>query len=477
MNDQQGSPVSSSDLKKWGVFALFLVVLAVLVYFLALQPGGETEARRAIEEAEALNEQARAIAARTQTPQDLANVDLSSEALRKAKALLVEHDFGRAGEEALRSKNQSNKVIDRQSTGSDTRARVRFQDLRGEVSVKKRFTPEYAPAQPDLALDIGDAIRSGEGGSARLQFSSQMEVMLSNGASLTIPDLPVNQQDSIISEIFLESGTILVRVSDQERKSGVLNNNGKVTIFPGSELWVTQLENGGLFVRVGRGRAEVRNREGTANVLLDQQVTLPPDRAPGPPENLPAPPELISPDNFSSQEANQNGYASVTLSWRPTVGQYQVEVSDNPMFNGFVQQLNNYRRESINFPNIREGTYFWRVYSIDQGRTGIPSQARQFEVTGPQGEVAATAIDDRPPLLQVYRDKVLVQGYVAIIQGKVERGSSVSVEGETAFVDSESGEFRCTLNFPGRGIYTLNIIATDRSGNHAREELKVEIRD
>jgi hypothetical protein len=268
-----------------------------------------------------------------------------------------------------------------------------------------------------------------------------------------------------------------VRATDPERKSGILNATGKVVVYPGSEVWVSQLPDGGMSVRVARGRAEANNRDGSANILMNQRLMLSPNRPPGPPESLPGPPELVAPDNFSSLEANQNGFASVTLAWSPNSAAYQVEVSNNAMFNGLVERMDNVSRDTVNFPNMREGTYYWRVMGIDQGRIGLPSPSRQFEVTVPKGGSRTSIIDEEPPMLNVYRDKILVQGYVVIVQGRVERGSAVSVEGETAFVDSETGEFRCTLNFPGKGIYTLDIIATDRSGNHAREELKVEIRD
>ena len=472
---------SSSDLKKWGAFIGFLAIL-FLVLVIALKPGGEDDARALTAEAEARVREASTVVAQTQAPQDMANLDIAREALRKAKIFIVESDFSNATDEAKKAKLNAEKILDRRgsATGGELRARITIQDMVGNVQVKRRFNPAFQAVKPSDTMELADTIQVSAGGGARLIFSDRLEMVITGESELTFPDFQSASAQDGVRDISMESGFLHIKAPSTDNNTQVITRAGRVDIFPGGDVWVGYRPHvNTLDVRVTAGRVGISTDDGSRTLTRDQSIRLRPGSLPEQPIQLPSPPELFKPDNISKIDANQNGFAKVDLSWRETnAGRYRLEVSNDSMFANLIQEKPNLSRTNDSF-DLRIGVYYWRVSTIDaDSNMSVPSLVREFEVTGGNQEGANSMVDRTPPHLVIYRDsRTFVQGYVATIRGKTEPGAKVTVQDEIAFVSQQNNEFFCTLDFPGRGIYTVTVIAVDKAGNQQTEEIKIEVKD
>lgn len=475
MNDK-ASRLSMSDLKKWGFFIVFLLALFIVLFF-ALKPEGEEDALMLTNQADARYRQAKILADKSQTPQDLANVDLAFEHLKKAKSLLVESDFGNATEEARVSMVHSGKVISQRTAKKDVANRIRFVEVSGEINIRKRFSSSYIPADETTPLDLGDSVKTVGNGSCRMSFTNRIDMVLRPASEVNFPDFQGSNPSDPILDLLLEEGGLFVKSTEPGRKVSVRTQTGKVEIFSNSEAWISfASSNGSLEVRMGSGRAELKNKSGVVNISRNQKLVVMPGVPLDTAEDLPSPPDLTAPDNFQEIPANQNGFALVSLNWdRTSTSKYHIEISSNSLFNSLVNERNNYTRASFD-ADLREGKYFWRVSSVDAGGyKGLPSTVRQFEITGARGGAPTRHVDSKPP--EITLSKPLIQGYIVIIEGVTERDARVTVDGEKAILDEETGKFTCALNFPGKGIYAINVIAIDRAENRETKTIRVEIRD
>jgi len=475
MNDK-ASQLSISDLKKWGFFIVFLLALFI-VLFLALKPEGEEQAILLTNQADQEHRQAKILAEKSQTPQDLANVDLAFEHLKKAKSLLVESDYGNAGEEARVSMLHSAKVVSRGTPKKDLTARIRLLEVSGDINIRKRFSSSYIPVDVTMGLDLGDTVKTIGNGSCRMAFTNKIDMVLGPQSEINFPDFQGSAPTDPVLDLLLEEGSLHLKSTEPGRKTSVRTRTGKVELFPNSEVWISYASTNGAFeIKVSAGRAEITSGTSTADLAKDQKITFMPGSTPGSPENLPAPPDLLAPDNFTEFPANQNGFALVPLRWvKSSSGKYHIEISGNSLFNSLSGERKNYTRTSFE-TDLRQGIYYWRVSSIAPGGTkGLPSIARQFEITGTNASSSSRHIDNTPP--KIVLKKPLIQGYIVIIEGTTERDARVTVDGEKAILNDQTGKFTCALNFPGKGIYSINVIAIDLAENRETQTIRVEIRD
>ncbi len=472
--------LSNSDLKKWGLFFLFMVLLALVI--IILRPRGESKAREQMQVAKTLNREARVIAERTKAPQDLANLDISNEALTKAESLIIESDFSAALLEAEKSAHHARRILERSSNVDPAQSMIRFREISGEVLIKRRDKPDFEKANLTMPLELGDSLETSDMAGCVLGYSSRMETMLMPNSLVVLRELTQNDAPGgeSLPGFYLEEGTLNIRASElmDTGKAGIMTDTGRILVSANAEAWVTYTPlTGTLEVRVRFGKVEISAGSNVLTIGKNQGVAIQPGGNLGPPIALPSPPELSAPANFAKFEANQNGFTQVNLEWTPVpdADHYQVELSGNRMFTQSLRTRDDIPGNQTRFPDLSPGMYFWRVTSIGgQGIEGIPSLPRQFQI----GEISAQPslpVDATPPFLRISR--VTVQGYIVIIEGKSERDAQVTVQGESAILDDFTGNFTYTASLPGSGIYTINIVATDRAGNTAYKEKTVEIKD
>ncbi len=472
--------VSSSDMKKWGLFLLFPIAIFAVIYFAT--PGGESKARELIVQARAKHREANLTAAQTNTPQDRANADLSREALDRAESYLIESDYANVIFEAQKAINSANKVIRQRAPVVVLSGAVRFQEMTGAVTVKRRGGLDYEPASKKDGLDVGDAVRTAESAACRMTYVNNVETTLHPLSDLLFPDaLNRDAGGDGVFDFFLEEGGLTVKTSELQgrRRATVMTDAARLEIYPNTEARIdyTRLTKV-MAVWVAAGRVDVQVGAQLATVSKQERLAISPNQNLGQPQPTLSQPRLKGPENFAKFTANQNGFASVSLAWDGDASDgYAIELSAEPLFAKPLRVRENYPAGDISFADLTEGVYYWRVTcgDLDDPRS-LPSAWRLFEISG--GDTAAPeASADRGRMPRLNVTHVQVQGYIVIISGRSEPNAKVMVEGESAIVDEKNGQFSYAASMPGKGVYTLNVVAMNAIGNRVSVSVPIEIKD
>lgn len=469
---------SDFDIKKWGAFFLFLIILGGALMFL-LKPEGESHASDVINQARLLNRKARELALKTNIPQDMANVDVSTDALEKANALFIESEFTASVDEAQKAIRYAEKVISRGEGGPSFGAKIRFTEISGEVLVRKKGNPDFEAATSRMTLNFGDELRTSETASCKLTHKDGTETLLEPGSRLTFQeDLDHDASESGLA-LFLEEGTMgLKTTSTASSKLHVRTSYGKALVYHDTEMVARLLpDEDEMEVRVHVGRVDARSGVRSIVVHTNQRFAFSDQRFEGEAEDIPAAPVLKSPVRSSKFQVNQNGFAPIDLSWSLVEGadHYHLQVATDPLFVNLTEEKKRHAGTRVTFPDMQAGTYHWRVTAIDRLNVrGIPSTPSNFEIIASDNN-NGTLGGGQPPKLEI--TDVDVQGNVTIVRGATSRDASVKLNGEVALVDNETGKFHHVLKLSSYGRHRVNIVAESSTGTIAFKTLSVEIKD
>jgi len=465
---------SGFDAKKWGLFLLFIVLLAAVLLFF-LTPEGENQANEMLQRARLINRNAQNAAEKTADPQDLANLDLSRDSLERAETLYIESQYSATIEEARKSMHYSEKVISGDKAGSNFGARIRFDELIGEVLVKKKVNPAFERAVSETSLGLGDLVKTSAESGCRIVFSSGLQVILNADTHLTLSE-EERDGSNVRLILFLDSGKISLKTSESQTGS-VLTNAGRAVLYHGTDAAVSfDADVGTMAVAVRYGRTDARSDTKSAIVGANQKLSFSSGSFSGVPEKLPVAPQLLAPSDFAKFRANSNGFASVNLQWEtaPNARSYHVQLSTDSLFIRTVADLEDFRGTDQTFPALKPGVYYWRVASrSSNGVEGFASPEKSFEIVERDGQNVSS--DDNPPKLKIQRK--ITQGYIAIIIGTTDRDANVKINGEPAPVDKETGEFVFVLKLPGQGLHDVSVAAQSSTGGLAYENFTVLVKD
>jgi len=474
MSESQAG-LSSPTIRKWLIFLVFLVSLA-LIYFVFLRPGGESDARKVMQQARQAVTDARISAQSTREPADLANVDLAGEALDNAQKLLIESDYSAARAEAEKALRHANKVLQKETPVVSFKAKVRVDQTIGDVTLRKGETQALEIAKKGLPIEVSDTITTAAGSVCKLFFASGMDLVL-------MPETQIQLQENFsganqVTNIYLEKGLVQVRLIDvaDNIQLHVLTDQVKAVINPNCNTTIEyQPAQSTLTARVKKGRVDIEKGDQSTAVRNNQELVARNGQIPTLASDLPPSPELNSPDNFAEFFSNQNGFALVSLVWsrQEKAQNYRVQLSTNRFFTSMVRDRPFFPGTQMEFPDLTNGTYFWRVISMDANdHEGMPSGTRRFQVVEPKTRTDQP-VDGDPPHLRI--SKTQVQGYMYIIQGNSEKDATVWVNNEKAILDDYTGDFIFTASFPVVGVHEVSIVAMDRAGNRTFEKVFVEI--
>lgn len=474
MSDPQAG-LSSTTVRKWLFFIVFLASL-VLVYFIFLKPGGESEARDLLLQATKDVSNARLTAQKTKEPSDLANVDLANDALKSAQKYLIESDYSAAKTEAEKALKYASNVLEQSTPVASFKAAVRVDETLGDVTLRRNRTQALEIAKKGVPIETSDTITTALNSACKLFFASGMSAVL-------MPDTEIQLQEKFsgsvnITNIYLKKGELdisLVDVPDNVQLH-VLTDNGKAIVNPNCQVTIDFLASQSkLQARVQKGKVDLQSGNKSTPVRNNQELAIRGNQLPALAQELPPAPQLSSPDNFADFISNQNGFALISLTWdRVEKAQnYRVQVSSNQFFTSLVRDRPFFPGTSMAFPDLTNGTYYWRVISMGANdREGLPSQARSFQIIEPKVQ-QGKPVDGTPPHLKIA--KTQVQGYMYIIQGNSEKDATVWVNNEKAILDDYTGDFIFTASFPVAGVHEVSIVAMDRAGNRTFEKVFVEI--
>jgi len=469
---------ASFDIKKWSFFLLFLIVLIVGFYFM-LKPADQKRASQTIAEAEALTLQAREIAQTTNSPQDLANYDLAMDALEKARKLEIESELAAAISEAQKSATYARKVIRDTATANTVRTGNHITTIVGDVLV--RVKGQFRTADQQITLGPGMLVKTtAENSGCELSFDNGMVVIMRPGTDLAIEESLDAADDTYRLSLGLESGAIAIETAESGKaKVQVVAEPGQAIFYRSAagSVSIQGLREPTMGVRVLSGRVDVRS--GTRSLILGphQATSFTADLFNTQATELVQAPLLSAPPPFARFEANENGFASVALSWEKMTGaiSYHVEMSTDPLFVQIHEERYGVIDNRLELPALRPGLYHWRVTSTSADNiNGLPSDARQLEVVEEAGD-GEVPNEGKPPTLII--DSVLVQGYMALVQGRTDRDAKVTINDENAILNKEDGTFSHALPFAGRGTFKIVIVAESSSGVLEIAEKSIVIKD
>jgi len=471
----KGKNGSSSDLKKWLLFLLFPIAIFIVVY--VATPGGESKARELISQARIKHGEARMVANETKEPQDLANVDIAGDALERAESFLIEGDYSNVIIEATKAVEHAQKALNRRAPPAAIDGLARFQEFVGQVFAKPRGAFDYQAVAKRTGLEIGGAVRTEADSAGRVLYNNGLETTIHPLTDVGFPDAGIRDASEGIQDFFLEDGALSVKTTElQGRRPTVLTNTAQIEIFPNSEVYVHYARLTKVMdIRVGIGRVDVNMGAQSETLGSKQQLSVAANQSLGRPRPLAEAPALREPENFAKFTANLNGFASVQLSWDELPDMdYRVELSAEPLFAKPLRTRDGFPQNRLAFADLTPGVYHWRVTAVDGQNESLPSQARVFEVEAAAGVAASADADDYTPYLRVTH--VDVQGYIVIISGKAEPNADVMIEGEKAIIDRANGQFSYAASMPGKGVYTLSVVALNR-GSRKSISVPVEIKD
>lgn len=469
-----------SVLKKWALFLIIpvVVLLAVIIWS---RPSGQQEATSTLKTASREHMQAKLAYLKSRNPADMENLKQAEQFLNQATNHMTENEY----ELALQAANESisfSKKIARQKNvdASEVPGAIKFDELIGKVLVKPAGSQEYILATKNMLLSPGDRIQTGQHASCRLYFQDGLVTVIRPNSLVTIRDTVRSRQDpKAFVDLHLDTGKLTFKSAfNQANKATVGTKAGEAKAFDQSEVYVafSALETA-TDVSVYKGKALAKAGTFSQEVRMNQMITMRDDQSLGDLVDLPLPPNLIRPENFKKYEIEPGAELPILLGWESIeeTASYHVELSPNILFTEHNYENNRYFRNQIEFTNLTEGVYFWRVSSIDSKNVeGPPSDVFQFQI-GQELISNMVAVDNQPPKLEL--TDISVYGYTVLISGKTERSARVYVNGKLAILDSPTGKFNFAMNMPNAGVHLISVIAKDPAGNKTTEERSVLIEE
>ena len=467
-----------AHLKKWLIFLIIPVVVAIAV-ILWSRPSGQTDATEKLREASREHMQAKLAYLQSRNPQDMENLKQAEQFLNLASNHMTENEFQLALENAIESIKFSKKIAREPKVDAmNVPGAVKFDELIGKVLVKPAGSQEYIQATKNILLSPGDRIQTGQHASCRLYFQDGMVTVIRPNSLITIRDTVKGRQDPTgFVNLQLDTGKLTFKSAfQQNNKARVGTKAGEAKAFDESEVYVSfsALETS-TDVSVYQGKAIAKAGDISKEVRVNQMITMKDDQSLGDLVDLPLPPTLIRPDNFKKFELEPGDELPILLGWETpeSSSSYHVELSPNILFTEHNYENNRYFRNQIEFTNLTEGVYFWRVSCIDSKNIeGRPSDVFQFQI-GQELISKMVAVDTRPPQLKV--TDISVYGYTVLVSGKTERSAKVFVNGKLAILDGTTGAFNFAMNMPSAGVHQITIVAKDPAGNKSSEERSVLI--
>ncbi len=470
---KSGTPVGSDidwfvipieRIRQAGVVLVVVLVAAAAGYFLYSRSRRtpEDKARTEIKSASALFSQATSSSGVARPGSHLAQ---ARDALRSAEVSFSARRFEEAFRFAVESQSYSRRALG--GAGTEETGDASFISIEGDVSLQSAGRSVFEPARQRQALFDGDFVKTGRNGSAEIMFADGTLYTLRPGSLFEVhrPSLSeaAGSQVKIVSgaiNVFTAGSTSKIATdaatADVDRdsraaldvekgdKTEVTSYRGKTTVSTGRETVVLS------------GRERVSAAAGTGTISA--KVELPESPQP-----------LLPADNriYDLKTGDQ-----VDLRWSAVRGavRYRLQISRSRLFvpDAIEVDLDNRTETYARVKVSREGAYFWRVATLNkEGVSSDWSAVRRFKMLVEMPRIGANS---PPPPLTVSPPQQM--GNLFLIFGKTDPSATVTVNGETADVDSD-GSFRKTVTIDRDGYAMLIVKAADASGNETVKQIKV----
>ena len=452
-------------IRQWGIIILLLLVAGAIGYTLYARGrrSPQERAKTEIAEAQALLAKATKAAGSIRPGSNLAQ---ARDFLRDASESYGSNHFDEAFRLAVESESYSRRSLGGSASGEQGDASFIF--VEGEVTLQRAGRSTFEPARQRQPLFDGDFVKAGKTGSAEIMFYDGTLYTIRPG-SLFECRRPASSEVAG-SQIKMISGAVNVYTSGStstvatDAATAAIDKDSRVSVdvAPGDKTEVTSFR-GRTTVSTGKETVVLEGQERIAAAASDRTISAKVSLPDSPQPTLPA-------DNriYDLKTGDQ-----VELKWTKvaSAARYRLQISRSRLFvpDSTEVDLDDRVQTNARVKVSREGSYFWRVASIDP--SGTPSDwslVRRFKmVTEP---VVAGSGDANPPELSVFTPQQM--GNLFLIYGKTEPGAIVTVNAEPADVEPD-GSFKKTITVERDGAAMLTIKSVDASGNETVKRVRV----
>ena len=449
----------------WAAVVLAIALAAIYGYrqYVRSNPSAEERARVQVDTAADLLSKATKVVG---TVRPGSNVSRARGLLDDARGAMGEKRFEEASRLAVESQSYSRRVL--AGLGNDENGDASFIFVEGDVSVQRAGRSNFESARQRQPLFDGDFIKTGRNGSAEIMFTDGTLFTIRPGSLFEVRR--PSAADASGSEVKMVSGAVNVYTSGSP--STVATDDATASVDSDSRVSVDVARGEKTEVTTYRGKTTVSTGRDTV-VLEGRQKVVAASRTGSlsPAIALPEPPLPLLPAENRAFDLATGGQVELKWARVPEAARYRIQISRSRLFVPDANEVDLDDRTGLSarVKVSREGTYFWRLASINRDNQSSDwSAVRRFRVSAQP--VRADRGDTTPPELSVSTPQQM--GNLFLIFGKTEKAAIVTVNGDPADV-ADDGTFKKTITIERDGYAMLVIKAADASGNETIRRVRV----
>jgi hypothetical protein len=452
-------------IRQWGIIILVVLAAATLGYLLYSRNRRSPEERARVEIREAETLLARATKA-VGVVRPGSNVAQARDFLRDSRESFSGARYEEAFRLAVESQSYSRRTLGGSGAGENGDATFIF--VEGDVSLQRAGRSTFEPARQRQPLFEGDFVKASKNGSAEIMFFDGTLYTIRPG-TLFECRRPVSSEVSG-SQIKMISGAINVYTSGST--STVATDAATAEIDRDSRVALDVAVGDKTEITNFRGRTTVST--GKETVALEGREKISADaksRVISAKVALPETPQPVLPADNRIYDLKTGDQIDLKWSKVAEAARYRLQISRSRLFvpDATEVDLDDRIQTNARVKVSKEGSYFWRVASIDpNGIVSDWSPVRRFKMTTEPQRAAGG--NTTPPDLTVYPPQQM--GNLFLIYGKTEPGAIVTVNAEPADVEPD-GAFKKTVTIERDGAAVLVVKAVDAAGNETVRRVRV----
>jgi len=393
-----------------------------------------------------------------------------------AKAEFDQNAYREAKIAAIRSEHFSMRVISAAGGNSNDNHSVGFKEIEGDVRVKRAGAFSWESADTQMALGVGDQVKTASNGSAVVLYFDGTASRVAPGSLLEIRDLyedPVTKVRRVREKLTwgeIQASTQKRNVSGSYHEVSAGKMAARVEDATEFRVAFDKVEKTSV-VDVFGGRVELTAPTRKTTIDAGERVRADAEGTLSAKESLPGVPRLLLPSDQRVFVFENPATAKVTLSWEavPQANKYRLMIADRPLF---TEPLHDSRRDAVSavITDLVPGAYHWRIAAISRGGAEGPfGPARRFRVSGQR---IRDRTDNEPPRLEI--SEFVPVGQMVIINGETDPDAKLWVDNSKVDV-FEDGSFNAVVKLRREGLNELLIVAQDPAGNESSVKRKAYV--
>lgn len=402
-------------------------------------------------------------------------INQSGRLLESSRRAYRDRRFTESREMSLQSQGLSKKILE--STTGESNFTAKIYRFEGDVKVKRVKQFVWENITGNLALKVGDQVKTSSSGSAQIVYFDGTITTIKPGSLLEIRELfedPATKVRKVRERLNFGGVQAVTQGGNASGSFHEVSTETTVARTQDRAQMTLEYDAAAKTTRtaVESGEAEVTAGNNTVKLGSLQAVTVHPTLQMTAREAILGSPSLAEPIDQRVFVFKEGEPSSTALRWEGVVGaaKYRLQISQQPLFGYLLLNKADITSNSVVLPDLAAGSYYWRVSALDgKGSEGAFSDVRKFRIGSSQERGPADRV---PPALQLV--DFLPSGALVIIRGKTEAAASVAIDGQAVDVDDEGG-FTAVVKMKHDGPNTLEIVAQDASGNETRLKKSVYV--